>query len=53
MNEKFPAPYTSTALMTFMATIQCGAIAVGIEHKTLAAWSLKSSIRLVGALYAV
>ncbi|KAA0035709.1 WAT1-related protein [Cucumis melo var. makuwa] len=52
VNEKFPAPYTSTALMTFMATIQCGAIAVGIEHKTLAAWSLKSSIRLVGALYA-
>lgn len=53
VNEKFPAPYTSTALMTFMATIQCGAIAIGVEHRTLAAWSLKSSIRLVGALYAV
>ncbi|XP_022159037.1 WAT1-related protein At1g09380-like [Momordica charantia] len=52
VNEKFPAPYTSTALMTFMATIQCGAIAIGVEHRTLAAWSLKSSIRLVGALYA-
>lgn len=52
VNEKFPAPYTSTAVMTFMATIQCGAIAVGVEHKTAAAWSLKSSIRLVGALYA-
>ncbi|KAG7022382.1 WAT1-related protein, partial [Cucurbita argyrosperma subsp. argyrosperma] len=52
VNSQFPAPYTSTAIMTFMATIQCGAIAVGIEHNTAAAWSLKSPIRLVGALYA-
>ncbi|KAG6588585.1 WAT1-related protein, partial [Cucurbita argyrosperma subsp. sororia] len=53
VNSQFPAPYTSTAIMTFMATIQCGAIAVGIEHNTAAAWSLKSPIRLVGALYAL
>ncbi|XP_022931667.1 WAT1-related protein At1g09380-like [Cucurbita moschata] len=52
VNSQFPAPYTSTAIMTFMASIQCGAIAVGIEHNTAAAWSLKSPIRLVGALYA-
>uniref|UniRef100_A0A0A0LGK0 Uncharacterized protein n=1 Tax=Cucumis sativus TaxID=3659 RepID=A0A0A0LGK0_CUCSA len=52
LSVKFKAPYTSTALLCFMAFFQCGLIAVISEHN-IAAWSLKSSIRLVAALYAV
>ncbi|GMH10412.1 hypothetical protein Nepgr_012253 [Nepenthes gracilis] len=51
MSEKFAAPYTSSALMCFMASIQCAAIAACSDHEP-SAWSLGSSIRVVASLYA-
>ncbi|EXB52991.1 Auxin-induced protein 5NG4 [Morus notabilis] len=51
MSEKFPAPYTSTTLMCFMATVECGAIGFVLEHK-ISAWSLRNDTRLVASLYA-
>ncbi|KAM7274233.1 hypothetical protein ACFE04_028897 [Oxalis oulophora] len=53
MGEKFEAPYTSTALMCFMASIECLVIGLIAEHDhSFAAWSLKSPIRIVASLYA-
>ncbi|GAV66921.1 EamA domain-containing protein [Cephalotus follicularis] len=51
LSVTFPAPYTTTALMCFMATIECGIIGVSVEHK-LSAWSLRSPIRIVASVYA-
>lgn len=51
MNERFPAPYTSTTLMCFMASIQCGIIAL-IPNHDISAWSLADPIRLIASLYA-
>lgn len=51
MSEKFEAPYTSTLLMCFMGSLECGLIAVCADHN-VSEWSLRSTIRLVTALYA-
>ncbi|KAK9293098.1 hypothetical protein L1049_021083 [Liquidambar formosana] len=50
LSKKFAAPYTSSALMCFMASIECGVIGIFVE-RNISAWSLRSSIRLVAALY--
>ncbi|KAJ0079268.1 hypothetical protein Patl1_23950 [Pistacia atlantica] len=50
MSKKFPAPYTSTTLMCFLGSIECGAIGLIAEHK-LSAWSLSSPIYLISAIY--
>ncbi|KAF9595108.1 hypothetical protein IFM89_037042 [Coptis chinensis] len=50
MGQKFKAPYTTTALMCFMASFQCAAIAACFQHHPKE-WSLGSRIRLIGALY--
>ncbi|KAL6180290.1 hypothetical protein ACLB2K_046954 [Fragaria x ananassa] len=46
----FPAPYTSTALMCFMASLECGLIAVCVEHNRHA-WALTNPMRLTASLY--
>ncbi|GAB2287260.1 hypothetical protein Dimus_021642 [Dionaea muscipula] len=51
MGKEFSAPYTSTALMCFMASIQCFLIAAWSQHKA-SKWSLASRIKLVATLYA-
>ncbi|KAF7850306.1 hypothetical protein BT93_L5635 [Corymbia citriodora subsp. variegata] len=51
LSIKFPAPYTTTTLMCLMATIECAVVGVAIEHH-VAAWSLRSGIRLISAVYA-
>ncbi|XP_057515353.1 WAT1-related protein At1g09380-like [Amaranthus tricolor] len=51
MSENFTAPYTSSALMCFMATIQCMAIAACTKHN-ISDWSLNSRIRIVASIYA-
>ncbi|TKY52336.1 WAT1-related protein [Spatholobus suberectus] len=51
MSKSFPAPYTSSLYMCFMASIQCVAIALSVEQKA-SAWSLHSTIRLTSSLYA-
>ncbi|XP_057963078.1 WAT1-related protein At1g09380 [Malania oleifera] len=51
VSEKFAAPYTSSAIMCFMASIQCLVIGACAE-RDLSAWSLSSGIRLVASLYA-
>ncbi|XP_017976313.1 PREDICTED: WAT1-related protein At1g09380 [Theobroma cacao] len=50
-SKNFPAPYTCTALMCFMASIECTIIGIFSDHK-ISAWSLSSSMRLIAALYA-
>ncbi|GKU91159.1 hypothetical protein SLEP1_g5069 [Rubroshorea leprosula] len=51
LGKKFPAPYTTTAVMCFMASIECTVIGFISEHK-ISEWSLRSGIRLVASLYA-
>ncbi|KAF3453908.1 hypothetical protein FNV43_RR04349 [Rhamnella rubrinervis] len=51
LSEKFPAPYTSTALMCFMASIECGAIGLLVEHN-ISGWSLQNPMWLVASLFA-
>ncbi|TKY63133.1 WAT1-related protein [Spatholobus suberectus] len=51
ISKKFPAPYTSTGLMCFLATFQCMGIALCFDHSA-SAWSLHNAIRLSSALYA-
>ncbi|XVF57633.1 hypothetical protein PTKIN_Ptkin06aG0221000 [Pterospermum kingtungense] len=50
-SKSFPAPYTNTALMCFMSSIECTAIAIFSDHK-VSDWSLSSSMRLFAAVYA-
>ncbi|GKV50778.1 hypothetical protein SLEP1_g57473 [Rubroshorea leprosula] len=50
LGKKFEAPYTTTAVMCFMASIECTVIGFIFEHR-ISAWSLSSSIRLFAALY--
>ncbi|XWS57401.1 hypothetical protein CRYUN_Cryun09bG0171000 [Craigia yunnanensis] len=50
-SKNFPAPYTCTALMCFMSSIECTIIAIFSDHK-VSAWSLSSSMWLIAALYA-
>ncbi|KAM6578590.1 hypothetical protein CsatB_030427 [Cannabis sativa] len=51
LSEKFPAPYTTTTLMCSMASVECGAIGMIVEHN-MSAWSLTKNIWLVASLYA-
>ncbi|XP_021853306.1 WAT1-related protein At1g09380 [Spinacia oleracea] len=51
MSENFQAPYTSSALMGFMGSIQCVIIAACTNH-TVSDWSLSSPIRMVAGIYA-
>ncbi|XP_039051682.1 WAT1-related protein At1g09380-like [Hibiscus syriacus] len=50
-SKNFPAPYTCTTIMCFMASIECTIIGIFSEHKP-SAWSLSSPMRLIAALYA-
>ncbi|KAF0916920.1 hypothetical protein E2562_015094 [Oryza meyeriana var. granulata] len=52
LSKSFASPYTSTALMALIASVQCAAIA-GAAERRFSAWELGLDIRLVGALYAV
>ncbi|KAL9332429.1 hypothetical protein ACSQ67_002039 [Phaseolus vulgaris] len=51
ISKKFPAPYTSTGLMCFLASFQCIIIALCFNHSA-SAWSLHDGIKLSSALYA-
>ncbi|KAF8015471.1 hypothetical protein BT93_H1094 [Corymbia citriodora subsp. variegata] len=50
LNAKFLAPYTTTALVSLMASVECAVVGIAVEHH-LTAWSLRSTIWLVSALY--
>ncbi|GAB2246381.1 hypothetical protein Droror1_Dr00001874 [Drosera rotundifolia] len=50
LSKEFSAPYTSTALICFMASIECFVVAACTQHKA-AKWSLASHIRLTASLY--
>ncbi|KAH7867256.1 hypothetical protein Vadar_030979 [Vaccinium darrowii] len=51
MGESYSAPYTSSALICLMSSVQCGFIGLIAEHN-LSAWSLSPIIRAVSSLYA-
>jgi drug/metabolite transporter (DMT)-like permease len=52
ISKSFASPFTSTALIALMASVQCAIIGVGAERK-LSAWALGLDIRLLGSLYVV
>lgn len=52
MSKSFACPYTSTAIMSLMAGLQCSVIGVGVEWR-LSAWALGWDIRLAAVLYIV
>ncbi|KAM7481827.1 hypothetical protein LguiB_006410 [Lonicera macranthoides] len=51
MGQEYPAPYSSSALMCLMASVQCVVIGLGFDHQS-SAWSLSLPIRAVSAVYA-
>ncbi|KAL2345600.1 hypothetical protein Fmac_006885 [Flemingia macrophylla] len=51
ISKKYPAPYTSTGLMCFLASFQCVVIALCFDHSA-SGWSLHNAMRLCSALYA-
>ncbi|XP_061371977.1 WAT1-related protein At1g09380-like [Gastrolobium bilobum] len=51
ISKKFPAPYTSTFYMCFLASFQCVVIALCFEHRA-SEWSLYNAMRLTSSLYA-
>ncbi|KAL9234913.1 hypothetical protein vseg_009726 [Gypsophila vaccaria] len=50
VSKNFQAPYTSSALMSIMGSIQCTAIAACTNH-SISDWSLRSWIRLTTSIY--
>ncbi|KAK4427576.1 WAT1-related protein [Sesamum alatum] len=51
VSQKYAAPYSSSALMCIMASIQCVIVGFSFDHN-LSAWSLSPSIRIVSSVYA-
>ncbi|KAG8369043.1 hypothetical protein BUALT_Bualt15G0109300 [Buddleja alternifolia] len=51
VSQKYGAPYSSSALMCLMGSIQCVIIGFCFDHN-LAAWSLFPSIRIISSIYA-
>ncbi|KAK2975028.1 hypothetical protein RJ640_008825 [Escallonia rubra] len=51
MSDKYPAPYSSSALMCLLASVQCVIISLCVDHSP-AAWSLSPAIRAVSSVYA-
>ncbi|GKV52163.1 hypothetical protein SLEP1_g58754 [Rubroshorea leprosula] len=50
LGNEFKAPYTTNAVMCFMASIECTVIGFISEHR-ISAWSLSPSVRLFASLY--
>ncbi|KAJ7973236.1 WAT1-related protein [Quillaja saponaria] len=50
VSKKFPAPYTSSAYLVLLGTIQCVVIALCFDHKP-SAWSLSNPMRLTASIY--
>ncbi|KAL2254207.1 UNVERIFIED_CONTAM: WAT1-related protein [Sesamum indicum] len=51
VSQKYAAPYSSSALMCLMASVQCVIVGFSFDHN-LSAWSLSPSIRIVSSVYA-
>ncbi|XP_074586787.1 WAT1-related protein At1g09380-like [Curcuma longa] len=51
MSKSFPCPYTSSAMMCFMAGVQCLALAACTARKA-SAWAMGWDIRLAASIYA-
>ncbi|KAG5625926.1 hypothetical protein H5410_011144 [Solanum commersonii] len=50
VNERYAAPYSSTTLMCFMASLECTIVALFVNHRDKNAWSL-NPIRAISVLY--
>ncbi|XP_062208403.1 WAT1-related protein At1g09380-like [Phragmites australis] len=50
MSEGFSAPYTSTAIMSLMAGVQCAGVSAAMD-RSLEVWKLGFDIRLYSVLY--
>ncbi|XP_047342523.1 WAT1-related protein At1g09380-like [Impatiens glandulifera] len=51
ISEKYPAPYSSSAIICFMASFQCVLIGLCFDHKP-SSWSLAMPIRAISSIYA-
>ncbi|KAL3843566.1 hypothetical protein ACJIZ3_000969 [Penstemon smallii] len=51
VSQKYGAPYSSSALMCLMGSIECVIVGFCFDHN-LSAWSLSPSIRIVSSVYA-
>ncbi|KAK4491341.1 hypothetical protein RD792_002077 [Penstemon davidsonii] len=51
VSQKYGAPYSSSALMCLMGSIECVIVGFCFDHN-LSAWSLTPSIRIVSSVYA-
>ncbi|XP_051131957.1 WAT1-related protein At1g09380 [Andrographis paniculata] len=51
ISSKYDAPYSSSALMCVLGSIQCTIVAISLDHD-LSAWSLAPTIRIVSSVYA-
>uniref|UniRef100_A0ACD5TCR2 Uncharacterized protein n=1 Tax=Avena sativa TaxID=4498 RepID=A0ACD5TCR2_AVESA len=51
LTKKYPAIYSSTALMFFISTLQGGALTVAVERRA-SRWMLTSKLEIVTVLYA-
>uniref|UniRef100_A0A7N0T214 WAT1-related protein n=1 Tax=Kalanchoe fedtschenkoi TaxID=63787 RepID=A0A7N0T214_KALFE len=51
VSKKYPAPFSSTALMCLASSLQSAVISVAMD-RSASAWSLTPAIRLVSTLYA-
>ncbi|KAK6159786.1 hypothetical protein DH2020_003167 [Rehmannia glutinosa] len=50
VSQKYGSPYSSSALMCLMASVQCVIVGFSFDH-SLSAWSLHSTIRIVSCVY--
>ncbi|GER44987.1 nodulin MtN21 /EamA-like transporter family protein [Striga asiatica] len=50
ISQKYGSPYSSSAIMCLMASVQCVIVAICFDH-SISAWSLRSSIRIVSSIY--
>ncbi|PIN17616.1 hypothetical protein CDL12_09717 [Handroanthus impetiginosus] len=51
VSQRYGAPYSSSALMCIMASLQCLIVGFSFDHN-LSTWSLNPTIRLISSVYA-
>uniref|UniRef100_A0A0D9VB38 EamA domain-containing protein n=1 Tax=Leersia perrieri TaxID=77586 RepID=A0A0D9VB38_9ORYZ len=51
LTKKYPAIYSSTAIMFFISTLQAGALTLATDRLSASAWALTKNIEIVTVLY--
>uniref|UniRef100_A0A0E0MDE3 EamA domain-containing protein n=1 Tax=Oryza punctata TaxID=4537 RepID=A0A0E0MDE3_ORYPU len=53
LTKKYPAIYSSTAIMFFISTLQGGALTLATERLTASAWALTNKVEIVTVIYSL